>query len=143
MDQSFIEHLSYENFNEGTRLKSSVAFHQTHFGKCSQLAADAIYATNENRRYCTSIGIATSFMAKGKQGKLEEQKSAMRSVLSTVRGTVLEGSFGNEKNHYLLGKVKAKTQPTEIAWIFFGMLTANASIISKRIHQQKQIRQTG
>jgi hypothetical protein len=140
---SFIEHLSYENFNEGTRLKSSVAFHQTHFGKCSQLAADAIYATNENRRYCTSVGIATSFMAKGKQGKLEEQKLAMRSVLSTVRGTVLEGSFGNEKNHYLLGKVKAKTQPTEIAWIFFGMLTANASIISKRIHQQKQIRQTG
>ena len=133
---SFIEHLSYENFNEGTRLKASVAFHQNNFGKCSQLAADAIYATNENRRYCTKLGIATSFMAKGKQGKLQEQKSAMRSALSSVRATVLEGSFGNEKNHYLLGKVKAKTQATEIAWIFFGMMTANASIISKRIVQQ-------
>jgi len=140
---SFIEHLSYNNFNEGTRLKTSVAFHQSNFGKCSQLAADAIYATNENRRYCTSLGIATSFMAKGKQGKLAEQKSAMRSVLSTVRATVLEGSFGNEKNHYLLSKVKAKTQATEIAWIFFGMMTANASIISKRMHQQKQLRQAG
>jgi hypothetical protein len=140
---SFIEHLSYENFNEGTRLKQSVAFHQKHFGRCSQLAADAIYATNENRRYCTSLDIATSFIQKGKQGKLSDQKSAMRSVLSTVRATVLEGSFGNEKNHYLLGKVKAKTQETEIAWIFFGMLTANASIISKRIHLHKQLRQTG
>ena len=140
---SFIEHLSYENFNEGTRLKQSVAFHQKHFGKCSQLAADAIYATNENRRYCNTMKIATSFIPKGKQGKLQEQKSALRSVLSTVRATVLEGSFGNEKNHYLLHKVKARTQATEIAWIFFGMLTANASIISKRIIRSQQLQQTG
>ncbi len=39
---SFIEHLSYENFNESTRLKQSIAFHQKHFGKCSQLAADVL-----------------------------------------------------------------------------------------------------
>ena len=57
----------------------------------------------------------------------------MRSALAVVRGTVLEGSFGNEKNHYLLDNVKAKTQATEIAWIFFEMLTANASIISNQI----------
>ena len=30
---SFIEHLSYEAFNESTRLKQSVAFHHKHFGK--------------------------------------------------------------------------------------------------------------
>ena len=130
---SFIEHLSYENFNEGTRLKQSIAFHQKYFGKLSQLGADAIYATNENRRYCSRPGIATSFVPKGKEGKLSEQKKTMRSALSVVRATVLEGSFGNEKNHYLLNKIKARTQPTEIAWIFFGMMTANASIISQRI----------
>ena len=130
---SFIEHLSYEAFNEGTRLKQAVAFHQKHFGKLSQLAADRIYATNENRRYCHQLGIATSFVAKGNEGKLAVQKQALRSGLSAVRGTVLEGSFGNEKNHYLLGKVKAKTQATEICWIFFGMVTANASIISNRM----------
>lgn len=139
---SFIEHISYENFNEGTRLKHSVAFHQKHFGKCSQLGADAIYATNENRRYCNALGIATSFVPKGKQGKLQDQKTAMRFALSTVRSTVLEGSFGNEKNHYLLGKIKARTQSTEIAWIFFGMMTANASIISKKIIQQKKLRRS-
>ena len=140
---SFIEHLSYENFNEGTRLKQSVAFHHKHFGKCSQLGADAIYATNENRRYCTRLGIATSFLPKGKQGKLQEQKSIMRTALSSLRATVLEVSFGNEKNHYLLDKIRARTQATEITWIFFGMLTANASIIRKKIQLHKQLRQTG
>ena len=135
---SFIEHLSYENFNEGTRLKQSVAFHQKHFGKCSQLAADAIYATNKNRTYCSRRSIATSFTAKGRQGKLQEQKAVMRSTLSAIRATVLEGSFGNEKKHYLLEKIKARTKETEIAWIFFGMLTANASIVSKRMQSRLQ-----
>jgi transposase, IS5 family len=135
---SFIEHLSYEAFNEGTRLKQTVAFHQKHFGRLRQLGADGIYATNENRRYCSKLGIATSFIAKGNDGKLSHQKKAMRSALSAVRATVLEGSFGNEKNHYLLDKVKAKTQATEIAWILFGMIAANASIISKRIAQSQK-----
>ena len=135
---SFIEHLSYEAFNEGSRLKQGIAFHQKYFGKLSQLGADGIYATNENRRYCTKMDIATSFVAKGKEGKLAEQKKTMRAVLSTVRATVLEGSFGNEKNHYLLNKVKARSQSTEIVWIFFGMVTANASIISKRISQEQR-----
>lgn len=137
---SFIEHLSYDNFNEGTRLKHTVAFHQKHFGKLSQLGADAIYATNENRRYCNKLAIATSFVPKGKEGKLADQKKAMRSAISAVRATVLEGSFGNEKNHYLLHKIKAKTQATEIVWIFFGMMTANASIISKRIAEKQNRR---
>ena len=137
---SFIEHLSYENFNEGTRLKQTVAFHQKNFGKLSQLGADAIYATNENRRYCSKLGIATSFVPKGKEGKLADQKKAMRGAISIIRGTIMEGSFGNEKNHYLLNKIKAKTLHTEIAWIFFGMMTANASIISKRITQKQKQR---
>lgn len=137
---SFIEHLSFENFNESTRLKQTVAFHQKYFGRLSQLGADGIYATNENRRYCSKLGIATSFVPKGREGKQADQKKAMRSVLSSVRATVLEGSFGNEKNHYLLQKIKARTQATEIVWIFFGMMTANASIISQRM-QEKQKRQ--
>ena len=56
----------------------------------------------------------------------------MRAVLNKERGTRLEGSFGNEKNHYLLQKVNARNAITEKCWIFFGMMTANASIITKR-----------
>ena len=56
----------------------------------------------------------------------------MRAVLNKERGTRLEGSFGNEKNHYLLGKVAARNQSTETCWIFFGLMTANASIMAAR-----------
>ncbi|MEI6950851.1 transposase [Paraflavisolibacter sp. H34] len=134
----FIEFLSFEAFNEGTRLKSSIQLQQRYTGKCSQMAADAIYATNENRRYCTENGIATCFVPKGKQGREGEQKAAMRSALGTLRGTRLEGSFGREKLHYLLDKVKARTQATEVGWIFFGLLCANAVTIAKRRSGSKE-----
>lgn len=130
---SFIEHLSYDNFNEGTRLKSTIHLQKRYFGACHQMGADAIYATNENRSYCTKNNVATSFIAKGNEGKLREQKSQMRSILAKVRSTVLEGSFGNEKNHYQLNKIKAKTEANEKVWIFFSLLACNAMQIANRM----------
>ena len=67
-----------------------------------------------------------------------EQTKILRKELDKQRGTVLEGSFGNEKNHYHLQKINARNKHTEICWIFFGILTANASIIAQRIQAQKQ-----
>lgn len=138
---SFIEHISYDNFNEGTRLKSTIEMQKRYFGKCHQMGADAIYATNANRTYCTQNNIATSFVQKGKEGKDAQQKSQMRSLLGKVRSTVLEGSFGNEKNHYQMDKIKAKTEETEKVWIFFSLLTSNAKQIAKRMERRTVVRE--
>lgn len=135
---SFIEHFSFDNFNEGIRLQSTIHLQKRYFGACYQIGADAIYATNENRRYCTENKIATSFVAKGNEGKNKEQKSQMRSLLGKIRSTILEGSFGNEKNHYQMNKIKAKTQYNEQAWIFFSLLTCNAMQIAKRIQSAEK-----
>ena len=37
----------------------------------------------------------------------------------------MEGSFGTQKEHYDLRRVKARTKLTEILYIFFGIHTAN------------------
>ncbi len=130
---SFIEHFSYDAFNEGTRMQECIALHRQLFGKCSHHSADKIYATNANRTYCTGNNIVTNFVPKGRQKEQHiEQSKIIRAVLNKERGTRLEGSFGNEKNHYLLQKVNARNAITEKCWIFFGMMTANASIITKR-----------
>jgi transposase, IS5 family len=130
---SFIEHFSYDAFNEGTRLKSCIELHQQLFGKCTHHSADKIYANNGNRKHCTSKKIVTNFEPKGKQKAAHvEQSKTMRAILNKERGTRLEGSFGNEKNHYLLQKINARNAITEKCWIFFGMMTANASIITNR-----------
>ena len=65
----------------------------------------------------------------------------MRSILNKERSTRLEGSFGNEKNHFQLTKVKARTLVSEICWIFFVIQTANAKQIGDRIAQIKRKQQ--
>ena len=64
---NFIEYFPFDAFHEGIRLKQGITFHTKHFGKPSQVGADAIYATNENRKYCTKLKIATCFKPKGRR----------------------------------------------------------------------------
>ncbi len=136
---NFIEHLSFDAFNEGTRLISSVWLTQTLFNtKVRMLGGDRIYGTNANRRFCTQSAIITSFVRKGKASKDEPVLKQIRKIINTERATRMEGAFGTQKNYYSLDKIKARTKENEIFWIFFGIHTANAVEISKRKFQQKE-----
>ena len=58
---SFIEHLSFKAFNEGIRLKDCIRMQQKLMNvRVRCVAADAIYANNANRKFCTKYGISTS-----------------------------------------------------------------------------------
>jgi len=142
---NFIEHLSFSAFHEGNRLQKGIVFHHKHFGKLRQVGADAIYATNKNRKFCTRFNIATCFKPKGRRKHepiLRKQEDLARQTISRIRATVLEGSYGNDKNHYGLRKIKARKEHTEIAYIFFGMMTANAMKIAKRKMASKDKKQS-
>ena len=134
---SFIEHLSFEAFNEGTHFKSSVHLAQslTHT-KVKIIGADAIYATNANRKFATSNHIRTDFVRKGRAGKHEAQRKQLAAMITKERATKLEGSFGKDKQHYYLNRIKAKTKENEILWIFFGIHVGNALEIGRRIQNQ-------
>ena len=117
---NFIDRLDFNAFNECTELKRSVWKHRHRFGRCTHVGADRIYGTNTNRKFLTEPGIHHSLPQKGRvKAAHAEQRKQMAQALGKQRATVLEGSFGNEKNHYGLRKVKARTQATEIAWVFF------------------------
>jgi len=137
---NFIEHLSFEAFHEGVRMWKSVLKHKKRFTKCKNYGGDKIYANNKNRKFAKNRKINTCFVPKGRRGKNEKQAKILRQAIAKARATRLEGSFGNEKNHYSLKKVKARTQKTEIAWIFFGIHTANAVKISKRLKPPDQVK---
>lgn len=140
---NFIEHLSFDAFNEGTRLQQSVFSVRKLTGKCTHLAGDQIYATNKNRTYCVQQNIKTNFVRKGKPGPVEQQRSQMQSILSKQITTRLEGSFGTEKNHYGLSKIHARTKATEILNIFFGIHTANAVEMGIRMALSKKFQKIG
>ena len=130
---NFIEHLSFNAFNEGTRLIKSIRYGRSLFGKITHISADDIYATNANRKYSTAAHIVTNFKRKGRAGKHEEHRQIISRELRKERTIRMEGSFGTEKEHYGLQKIKARTEKNEILWIFFGVHTANAVRIAKRL----------
>ena len=127
---SFIEHISFKAFNEGIRLKDCIRMQQNLMNvRVRCVAADSIYANNANRKFCTKYGISTSFVRKGRAAKDEQLRKVLRSELSRERATRLEGSFGTQKQHYSLSRIKARNRKTEILWIFFGIHTANAVLM--------------
>ncbi len=80
---SFIEHLSFDNFNEGTRLKQTIYLAQSLFkAKTGILGADAIYATNANRNFVTANDIKTDFKRKGKKTKHHDHYRLMARIIT-------------------------------------------------------------
>lgn len=131
---SFIEHHSFEAFNEGRRLKQCVEYRQSLTGvEVRRIGMDTIYANNENRRYCTEKGIVTNFVRKGPKPKDgQPEVTAARRIIGTLRTTVMEGSFGNQKQHYGLGRIAARNRYSETLLLFFGIHMANAATLAAR-----------
>ena len=130
----FIEHLSFDAFHEGVRFQRTVFAVQRLTGTRLKIAGgDAIYANNPNRTFATKYGIRTDFRKKGRPGKDEAQRKKMAAAITKERASRLEGSFGNDKEHYGLRRIRARTKATETLWIFFGIHTANALEIGRRM----------
>ena len=136
---SFIEKLSFNAFNEGTRLAHSIKMHKRLFGvKAKRIGGDTSYAGNANRELCTKNGIQTSFVQKGKRAKEMREKDFVRQELARVRATTMEGSFGTQKEHYSLRRIKARKKETEILYIFFGIHTANVVLLAERLMERQE-----
>ena len=59
--------------------------------------------------------------------------------VARVRATVMEGSFGTQKEHCNLRRVKTRTKRTEILYIFFVIHTANVVHLADRIEQSARL----
>ena len=101
--------------------------------KVKRVGADSIYANNAYRTMCTEKGITTCFTRKGSRPKEEaECLKTARKIIGNLRATVMEGSFGNQKQHYRLGCIKARNMFSERLLLFFGIHTADAAILAAR-----------
>ena len=85
-------------------------------------------------------GIQTSFVKRGRPFSEEKKgKDLVRKEPARVRATAMEGSFGTQKEHYDLRRVKARTKLTEILYRFFGIHTVNVVQLADRIEHRAQL----
>ena len=135
---SFIEKLSFNAFNEGSRLSHCIKMHKRLFGvDVKKVGGDTSYAGTANRDLCKELEIQTSFVKRGKPFKEMNEKDFVRQELARVRATAMEGSFGTQKEHYSMRRIKARRKETEILYIFFGIHAANAVLLAERLQERQ------
>lgn len=79
----------------------------------------------------TQKGITTNFARKGPKPKDEpEDVSTARRIIGNLHATVMEGIFGNQKQHYGVGRISARNRYSETLQLFFGIHMANAATLA-------------
>lgn len=108
---TFMEHMSFDAFNEGITLMESAERYKTRFGHYPEVAyADKIYRNRENLRFCKEKGIRLSGPPLGRASRDEQVRKAQRKQEredTKIRNAV-EGKFGEAKRFYGLDLIMTR-----------------------------------
>ena len=108
---SFLEELSWEAYNEGTRLMNTVEKYKKRFGYYpKEVLVDKIYCTRDNRSALKKLGIQL-------RGKPLGRPKAVEAHVSPGERNPIEGKFGQAKTAYGMNRIKARLQQTSQSWI--------------------------
>ena len=130
---SRVEHISWDNFNEAIDLKLQTEMFKITYGHYPELLlADRIYLNRNNRKWLKLKGIRTVGKPLGRPKK-EKLSAYQKRKLKKERNqrNLIEGKFGQGKNAYGLGNIKAKRSDTSESWISAIFFIMNLISLSK------------
>ena len=129
---SFVERISWNNFNEGSDLIDQVKKYEQRFGFFPESAhADKIYRNRKNIRFCKENGIRLSGPRLGRPPKITEENAhqlrmeAKQSRQDEIDRIPIEGKFGQGKRSYGLGRILTKLPGTSETSIILSFLVMN------------------
>ncbi len=119
---SFVDRLSWDNYNEGTDLFEQVENFRRRFGFYPEsVHVDKIYRTRANRAFCKVHGIRISGPPLGRPPKHVSAKDKKQAMADERVRQRVEGKFGQAKRRFGLGRVMAKLANTSQAKRRFGL----------------------
>ena len=137
---SYLDHLSWENYNESTDLIDQIESYKTRFGFYpNSVHVDSIYRTKTNRKYCKDKEIRMSGPSLGRPKKENEQnKAIIREKKRLARQDELdrnavEGKFGQGKRRYNLNRIMAKLASTSEVTIGIIFMIMNLDKILREV----------
>lgn len=129
---SFIDHLSWDSFNESKDLIPQIEKYKERYGYYPEsIHADKIYQTRENREYCKKNTIRITGKPLGRPPKeTEANKEKLEAVKKQryqddIDRIAVEGRFGVAKRRYGLGLIKSKLKETSETDINVSILVLN------------------
>lgn len=124
--------ISWDNFNEGTRLKQCAEAYKEIYG-CypEKISADAIFGNKANREFLKQKGIRFVGKQLGRPPKMTSAEK--RKLQKEMAGrNAIEGKFGQGKNAYGLQKIRARMKATSESWIMSIYFIMNLVKLSER-----------
>jgi len=130
----FLDHISWDNFNESADLKAQVESYKNYTGYYPEsVHVDKIYRTRENRAWCKERGIRISGVPLGRPpANLSKEKKKLFSEDEKIRNSI-EGKFGQAKRRFSLGRVMAKLSHSSFSVIAITFLVINLSTHLSRL----------
>lgn len=112
-----VEKLSWDNYNEGPLLIDSLETYKRLFD-CypERVLADQLFGTRENRRFMKRVGIRYVGKSLGRPSSASKKMKRQLQKEMPERNAI-EGKFGQGKNAYGLGKIKARLKVTSESWV--------------------------
>lgn len=123
----FIDHISWDAFNESTCLVDSVERYKKKFGFYPyEVLADQIYCTRLNRKELKDRNIKLVAKPLGRPSA-----TAVKNHIRPGERNPIEGKFGQAKTRYGLDNIKAKLDNTSTSWIATIALVLNLVRITR------------
>jgi IS5 family transposase len=129
---SFVDRISWDNFNEGIDLIGQIESYRSRFGHYPKsVHADKIYRNRDNRKYCKKHNIRLSGPKLGRPAKLtkanasqlEAEKQQARK--DEIERNLVEGKFGQGKRRYSLNRIMTKLACTSETAIMLSFVVMN------------------
>ncbi len=130
----FLDHISWNNFNESTDLKTQIEFFKNYTGYYPKsVHVDKIYRTVENRTWCKERGIRISGPPLGRPpANISKEKKKQAAYDEKIRSSI-EGKFGQGKRRFSLNCVMTKLSHTSKTAIAITFLVMNLSTYLSRL----------
>jgi len=128
----YVEHLSFDAYNESGDLQSQVERYKERYGHYpASVHADKIYRTRDNRRFCAQWGIRLSGPALGRPVEAttdnEDQLKALKRQQhqDEIDRIAIEGKFGQGKRRFTLARIMARLADTATTVIMVAFIVMN------------------
>jgi len=135
---AFVDHLSWNAFNESTDLIAHVENYKQRFGVYPEsVHADGVYGTRDNRQWLKEKKIHFAGKALGRPRKqTPENANELKQIRKQRRlderiRIPIEGKFGQGKNGYRLNQIRARLASTAEAWVRCIFLVMNLVALAK------------
>lgn len=130
----FLDHISWDNFNESADLKSQIELFKNYTGYYPEsVHVDKIYRTQKNRAWCKERGIRISGPPLGRPPiNVSKEKKKQAASDEKIRSCI-EGKFGQAKRRFSLNRVMTKLSHTSKTAIAITFLVMNLSTYLSRL----------